>query len=233
MDNKLFFRQLFILLLTAVLLVGCGAAGENTTITPPATVVPAPTEELPPTELPPTEPAEAAEPTAAPEAQPTATGSRQSGVPEADAVIPALLAHDAEAIHDLIHFSEIGCTTAEGLGGPPKCLEGEAEGTPVEVLPTLGAEGSHIRPDGIDTLISLLQTDQLYAVYGLSEAVFADEAYPRGRYGILFISDQEGAPSTTIHVTEQGIIRIDYHLGETPDEVMARESAVLLLAPQQ
>lgn len=233
MNNKTFFRQLFILLLLVATLVGCGAAGENTTITPQATAASIPTEETPATEPPPTEPAEVIEPTAAPEPSPTASGPRLSGVPEADAVIPALLAHDTEAIRELIHFSTIPCTTAEGLGGPPKCLEGEEEGTPVEAFPTLGSEGGHTRPEEIDTLISLLRTDELYAVYGMSEQVYADEAYPRGRYGILFLGDEEGIPSTTVHVTENGIVRIDYHLGETADEVMARESAVLLLAPQQ
>lgn len=229
------WKPLFLLLTFAILLMGCDTSGESATPTlqatetSVATAEPAATEELPPT----TEPVATSAPTAAPTDETAAPTPRLSGVPEADAVIPTLLAHDAEAINELIHYNVIPCTTAEGLGGPPKCLEGETEGTLVEAFPTLGAEGGHIRPDGMNMLISLLHTDELYAVYELSDEVYADDAYPRGRYGVLFISDQEGFPTTTVHVDENGIVRIDYHLDESPDEVMAREAATLLLAPQQ
>src|SRR5690606_21747485 len=38
----------------------------------------------------------------------------------------------------------IGCTTADGLGGPRKCQPGQQEGAPVEVLPGAACEGYHI-----------------------------------------------------------------------------------------
>jgi hypothetical protein len=50
-------------------------------------------------------------------------------VEEIDPVLEALASGDKQALLSLIEFTEAKCTHREGLGGPPKCEEGETEGT--------------------------------------------------------------------------------------------------------
>src|SRR6186713_1243049 len=65
----------------------------------------------------------------------------QTGIESIDQVLIAVSSGDAGSLHSLIEFTNALCTQKEGLGGPPKCREGEVEGTPVEVLSFLGSEG--------------------------------------------------------------------------------------------
>jgi hypothetical protein len=73
------------------------------------------------------------------------------GISHLDAIIDAVLANDHDRILNLIHFARVGCTTAPGFGGPPKCRSGEASGTLVDGVPTLGvSEGMGLRRDELD-----------------------------------------------------------------------------------
>jgi hypothetical protein len=71
-----------------------------------------------------------AEPTPVPPTQ--IPGAAITSISQIDSVINAILSNDLDERLALVRYANVGCTTAEGLGGPPKCEEGQTEGTPVE-----------------------------------------------------------------------------------------------------
>jgi hypothetical protein len=154
------------------------------------------------------------------------SGTR-TGNAELDPIIEALIRHDFPSMKALTSYTRIGCTYSDGLGGPPKCQEGETEGTIVEVVPFLGPEGHHARQadyeiwEGPDVL-------GLMAAYRTSADAYSDPAYPAGEYALLFLL--AGGPETiTIQVTEGQIIRYDYQFGgQTPEDIEQKAEEILL-----
>lgn len=100
-------------------------------------------------------------------------------------VLEALFWGTIEDRRALVQFLTVGCTTADGLGGPPKCAEGEAEGTLVQVFPILGSEGHFARPDNINGTLEF-SPEGLYAVYRPLPGVDSAEYWPDGEYALLF-----------------------------------------------
>jgi hypothetical protein len=94
---------------------------------------------------------------------------------------------------------------------PPACRADEAEGTPVEVLPSLGPEGSFLRKDEAENFPGL-NVIGLYAVYRVPHSVGSDENYPAGDYGIVYLSG-ENIPEVILPVMNGKIVRIDYIFG--------------------
>ena len=80
----------------------------------------------------------------------------RTGIEDVDAIIDAILSGDIEARRALVQYTTSACTTADGLGGPPKCKPDEADGTLVKAFPVLGSEGHHVRPEvgRTDVLVS-------------------------------------------------------------------------------
>src|SRR5829696_4352728 len=68
----------------------------------------------------------------------------RTGVEVVDKVLAAVARGNTEELRSLIQYTAAPCTTAQGMGGPPKCNEGEPEGQMLQVLPFLGSEGSFI-----------------------------------------------------------------------------------------
>jgi hypothetical protein len=101
-------------------------------------------------------------------------------------VLEALFWGTIEDRRALVQYISVGCTTADGLGGPPKCLPGEAEGTLVEVFPVGEAEGTFVRPEEIDGTLELLSVEGLYAVYQPVPGVDPVEYWPIGEYALIF-----------------------------------------------
>lgn len=152
-------------------------------------------------------------------------------VPVLDAIIQAVTTHDAERLQDLIHFSSMGCTHTLGMGGPPKCLEEEAEGTLVEGLPVLAAEGWYWRREEVDTIVRSILADQpphLYAVYRQTHETITDSHWLPAQYGIVFAN-----PSGYLHalmVDDVGVVRL-YSSGESPDDLARFFSGEYILPP--
>jgi hypothetical protein len=118
------------------------------------------------------------------------------------------------------------------LGGPPKCLPGEGEGTPVEVLPFLGPEGSFLRKDEIKNWQGF-EASGIFAIYEVSTSAVSDENYPAGQYAILFVG-KENQPAISLRVKDGKIVRVDYVFDdsrESLDATLQREAAKLILAP--
>jgi hypothetical protein len=132
-----------------------------------------------------------------------------------DAIIAAVLAGDTAAQKNLIGYTEAGCSSAEGLGGPPPCLPGEPEGTPVDVLPILGAEGGYIRRADIGAWQGLRSTE-LYAAYEVSDAAYTEPNFPAGEYALVFGGTSGTASDFTLQVRDGRIVRIDHYVGADP-----------------
>jgi len=140
---------------------------------------------------------------------------------------------DQQQLQSLIQFTDAVCTQLDGLGGPPKCREGEAEGTPVEVLPFLSSEGSFLRSDEIEKWPGL-NVSSVYAIYAVSPAVVAEQYFPIGEYVIVLLGSGN-EPPVALRTAEGRIVRVDYLLDPAPeslDALLQREASNLILAPK-
>src|SRR5215216_5366547 len=157
-----------------------------------------------------------------------------TGVQVIDQVLNAVARGDSQNLLSLVEFFEAKCTQQSGLGGPPKCREAEAEGTPVEVLAFIGSEGGHLRKDELENGLRIKATG-VYAVYEVNTAVVSSEQYyPVGNYVIVFVNEGEHA-ATALRIGESGIVRIDEITDSTPESLRAmveREALKVILAPK-
>ena len=110
----------------------------------------------------------------------------------------------------LIQYTAIGCSTANGLGGPPPCAPGETEGTLIEVFPVGGAEGHYVRPEDIDLTLEF-SVDTLYAVYQPVPGIDPVEYWPVGEYALLFDRQvyNKSMPITAF-VQDGRLVRLDF-----------------------
>ena len=156
--------------------------------------------------------------------------STRTGNADVDEVLAAVESGDPQALRDLIHFTKVGCTNVDGLGGPPKCQAGEAEGTLVNVLPFLGPESSFMHEADIANF-QPMEALGIYAVYSVSDSAYSEKAYPAGEYAVVVttIVDQ----IFQIYQIREGIVRVDTVFSPSSrDEVIQRDAAELILAPQ-
>ena len=173
----------------------------------------------------------------APPSQPTPAGKYHSldartGIEEIDAVLAAVESDDPKELRDLFNYLTIACMTANALGGPPPCREGEAEGTPVEVLPTLASEGSYLWKDEIGNWGGLDVTG-LHAVFKVSETAYSDEYYPKGNYGVV-LAGNENIPGIILQIRDGSIVRIHYILDDLSSalpSILERDASEMILAP--
>ena len=155
----------------------------------------------------------------------------RTGIEEIDRILDA--SGDVQKLRSLIQFTSTLCTKHEGLGGPPKCLQDEGEGTPVEVAPFLGPEGSFLRKDEIQNWQGF-EASGLYAIYEVSASAFSDKNYPAGQYAILFVG-KDNQPAISLRISNGRIVRVDYifeHSIESLDAILQRETAKLILEPK-
>ncbi|HMS00672.1 MAG TPA: hypothetical protein PKE62_15580 [Anaerolineales bacterium] len=155
----------------------------------------------------------------------------RTGVNDVDAVLSAVETGVASNVAALFKYSTIPCAKVQALGGPPQCRAGEAENTPMEVLPALFSEGSYFRKDEISTWQGL-DARSLYAVFEISESAYTDAYYPAGEYGIVLI--RADGSSVILRVVGGGIVRVDYPAGpsfEMLDAIIARDASEMILPP--
>ena len=157
----------------------------------------------------------------------------KTGLRIVDQVLQGVANGDAETLRALVEYTNAECTQQDGLGGPPKCREGEVEGTPVEVLAFLGSEGGHLRKDEMENWSGIKATG-VYAVYEVNAAaISSEEYYPVGKYVILFV-DEENKAAIALRIGERGIVRIDDIIDSSPPNLRAmieREASTVLLQP--
>lgn len=158
----------------------------------------------------------------------------QTGIQTIDQVLQAVAGDDPEALRALIEFTKAACTHQDGLGGPPTCREGEAEGVLVEVLAFLGSEGGHLRKDEMENWSGIKATG-IYAVYEVNATTIPEEEYyPVGKYVILFV-DEENKAATALRIGEGGIVRVDDIIDSSSENLRAmikREASAVILPPK-
>jgi hypothetical protein len=157
------------------------------------------------------------------------TSGSSTGIRELDAVVSAALSGDTSAILSYVEYTHALCTTEQGLGGPPKCLPGEHDGTPVNVLPFLGPEGGFLREIDAPNWVAPPLT-RLYAAYEVADAAYSDPNYPAGDYALVFASGEASPSPITLQVTQGRIVRIDYGAG-WPPQIPPNDMKLWLVAP--
>lgn len=156
--------------------------------------------------------------------------STRTGIVNVDEVLAAVESGDAQALRDLVRFTAVRCTTADGLGGLPKCRESEADGMLVTGLPLIGPEGSFMRESDLANL-TFMEVIGVYAVYSVSESAYAEEAYPAGEYTVMVTTGVD--PIYVAYQIREGIVRIDTLFSSASrDAVIERDALDLILAPK-
>ncbi len=151
----------------------------------------------------------------------------RTGIEALDAIIDAVLAHDADRLRGLTQVTRAACIPEDGLGGPPKCEPGETEGNVVDVVPFLGPEGHHMR------YAAFMQwpgpdVRGLLAVYGVSSDIFSAADYPAGEDAIVFLN-ADGVTTFTLQVVDGKVVRFDTGAGEMLEQELAQRAASLIL----
>lgn len=160
----------------------------------------------------------------------------RTGLPDVDPVLAAVGSGDPEELRALIQYTKAPCTLKEGLGGPPKCRAGEAEGTVLEVLPFLGSEGSFIRKSEIADWPGI-DAAALYGVFGVGENATREEYYLPGEYVALFLQ-KDNQNGVLLHITDGRVVRVDTMFEEFPDpfagfiEQNSLDTSEVILAPK-
>jgi hypothetical protein len=204
------------------------ATRASTDVAPVAVSLPTPT---PPArgEVTPTIPAPPRAPELRPDPAPRRPhpSSTRTGIDEVDRVIGAALDADPDSLRALVRWLITPCTTREGLGGPPKCDPGEPEGTPVEVFPIGGPEGTFVRRAGIDRLRT--SVTGLYAVYRVRADAYREDYWPAGEYGVVFLRPDNSF--LVALVGADGIVRVDYPAVSPTDDLSAWTGGDWVLPP--
>lgn len=160
----------------------------------------------------------------------------RTGLTDIDPVLAAVASGDPEELRGLIQYTNAPCTWKDGLGGPPKCREGEAEGTVLEVLPYLGSEGTFIRKSEIANWPGI-DAAALYAVLGVGEKARREEYYLPGEYVALFLQN-DNRDGVALHITDGRVVRVDTMLPGSPDpfagyiEQDPLDASKVILAPK-
>lgn len=156
-----------------------------------------------------------------------------TGITEVDNVLAAVASGDHQRLITLIKYTSAPCTNAEGMGGPPKCRKGEAEGTVSEVLPFISSEGHHLRKDEIKQWQGVDATG-LYAIYRVAEnAQVDDEYFPAGEYAVI-LKTADGL-AVSLRIADGGIVRVDdlFNVTQESLEAMIQQDAEeVILAPK-
>lgn len=216
-------KMMICLLMSFIILSACAPAQGTETIVP--TAVPTATEK--PASIAPTAALTVTEEPKSADYHPL---SIRTGIADVDAVLAAVESGDAQALRDLVRFTTIGCVKTDGMGGPPKCQDGEAEGTLVHVLPFMGIEGSFVYESDLP---NLLFSDVLgiYAVYAVSESAYSEEAYPAGKYAVMFATETDQV--FIVYQIREGIVRIDTVFSPSSrDAMLQRDASDLILIPK-
>jgi hypothetical protein len=144
------------------------------------------------------EPTTTPTPTATPDPGLAARGER-TGNAFYDGIIEAMASRDATRILDVLTVERMQCTFATDLGGPPRCPDGEPEGTVVEAFLTAGCEGSWGSADLPAAAEWLASRDaELYAIVG-------DEG-KGGRVLITYAARSASESDTLLYLSSEGVV---------------------------
>lgn len=122
----------------------------------------------------------------------TTAAPPQTGIAELDAIIRATLMGDKDALVASLGYTKLGCVRPEQEGSPPGCVEGEADGTPVDSFLAMVCGGGYVRPDVAERIVRGSRTPaRLYAAGRPAAKNYIDGA----QYLLLFTYDQSTTPA--------------------------------------
>ena len=134
---------------------------------------------------------------------------------------------------DYIQFITTPCTTADGLGGPPKCEPGMADGTPVKVFPLSDGEGTFATPENIDQVFTFW-VKRLYAVYKVPSDAYQQPYWPAGEYGLVFERDLNDFPfPVTVFVEDGKIVRVANHFNSVEEQLQSIPVENVIIPPSE
>lgn len=183
-----------------------------------------------------------ATPTTAPEPVPSATAEPEpvelqvshdprnaTNNPQVNATINLLLDRDTEMLTEKFQLLDVPCTTADGLGGPPKCPPGFAQGTVLTVFPVSCGEGSYIgpEPERVAAAIINYPEPQLFSVILLEPHEDIEWYFPNGVYSVI-LTFETGEPGRTFRLDDQGmIVQVRTCVLSLEHEVMTTSGTIL------
>jgi hypothetical protein len=166
----------------------------------------------------------ASSPTTRPEASATpdatSTPDDATGVDSIDAIAQAVRKDGVRGLADLVLYRQVACTTtAEGIGGPPECLEGEGEGTEVLAVFAASCEGYHARES--DLLFSNIElaSPALYGAFRVEASSPLRGPWADATYAIILNRTLPGGGTGVfaLFADDEGIVGFSTGCGETPE----------------
>ncbi len=145
-----------------------------------------------------------------------------TGVPGVNIAVQAVMSRNAPRIAAHFKLSSIGCITEPvGFPSPPFCKEGQAKGTPVDVLLVVGCDGSLREASELARVSQQLAAPdlRLYAVYRRL-APQDPVAPPDGDYRVIL--NQPGSTSIELGIDGGQIVSVWFGCGATATEMAAR-----------
>lgn len=139
-------------------------------------------------------------PPAAVTSVPTGTGGDggEDGISAVQAVIDAASGGDVVTLRAFVRTTGVACVTVvEGIGGPPECRAGEAEGTVVQVVQVADCEGHLDRTDDLAlplyeggvAFVDAYRAPDGFAIAGDTVLVFETSSPGIGEQGIAIVMD--------------------------------------------
>jgi hypothetical protein len=165
----------------------------------------------------------AASSTARPQASATpdadSTPDDATGIDSIDAVAHAVRKDGVRGLADLVLYRQVACTTTvEGIGGPPECLEGEAEGTEVLAVFAASCEGYYARES--DVLFSNIElaSPALYGAFRVGASSSLRRPWADATYAIILNRTLPGGGTGVfaLFADDEGIVGFSTGCGETP-----------------
>ena len=156
---------------------------------------------------------------------------RRSGIPALDAALDALFSGDRAAVASLIAFTPTDCMAEPpGLGSPPMCPEGIADGTTIDVFPASNCHGYYVFPEDMDNKVDTMTARgaELYEVYEVSDS------YPPGTHAAVYtgaIADARPDDAYVVFITRGRITGYKSGCSTTPADFGARRPVETRLVP--
>ncbi len=156
---------------------------------------------------------------------------RRTGDPALDVIIEAVEARDIGALAPLVQDTTVGCTTADGMGGPPKCEDHMAEGAELTMFPYGSCEGAWTR-FGVQTVADFAwRTAGLWGVVHVDQYWEVTDGWPTPDTFLAFhTTTPSGASVAYLEVAAGRIVRASFGCGGALEDLLAVSSMQLSLA---
>ena len=165
----------------------------------------------------------------------TESNTNQALKDELQPIMVAMLGPSLSDQVSVIQYAQIACANVEGLGGPPSCPEGVAEGTELEVFPMLGGEGSFIAPENMEIFFNNFLLKNLYAVYRVTPNPNIEPYFPEGEYAMIFERNiNDISLPVVLRVMDGKVVRMDFSVGTPAADLLAAVPVEnVLITPQE